>query len=155
MQPLKRHFTQDVAEVEIGFGDLLDVGAAYFADIALVAFHRIPRCSARFRLSYPTEADMSVLDRFRLHGKTGLINGGSRGLGLEMARALGEAGANLVLVGRETATLQKAVEELSALKRRVATITADIGIPDEAERMCREALEGHSPIDILINNVGG
>jgi len=72
-----------------------------------------------------------------------------------MARALAEAGADLVLVGREAASLEKAAGELAALGRHVATIQADVGIPAEAERMCDEALGRHGPFDILINNVGG
>jgi gluconate 5-dehydrogenase len=95
---------------------------------------------------------MSVFDRFRLSGKRALITGGSRGLGLEMARALADAGASLVLVGRETSSLAKAAAELGGT---VATIQADVGVPAEAERMCDEALTKHGPIDILINNVGG
>ena len=48
---------------------------------------------------------MGVLDRFRLDGKRALVTGGSRGLGREMALGLAEAGANLILVGREQAAL--------------------------------------------------
>jgi gluconate 5-dehydrogenase len=95
---------------------------------------------------------MSVFDRFRLDGKRALITGGSRGLGLEMARALADAGASLVLVGRDADSLAKAAAELGD---NVATIQADVGIPAEAERMCGEALAKHGPIDVLINNVGG
>lgn len=95
---------------------------------------------------------MSIFDRFRLDGKRALITGGSRGLGLEMARALADAGAELVLVGREADSLAKAAAEFNG---KAATIQADIGTPAEAERMCDEALEKHGPIDILINNVGG
>src|SRR5262245_57832463 len=95
---------------------------------------------------------MSVFDRFRLDGKRALITGGSRGLGLEMARALADAGASLVLVGRESHALAEAA---AALGGTVATIQADVGVPAEAERMSHEALAKHGPIDILINNVGG
>jgi NAD(P)-dependent dehydrogenase (short-subunit alcohol dehydrogenase family) len=98
---------------------------------------------------------MGVFDKFRLDGRRALITGGTRGLGLEMAKALAEAGADLVLVGRETASLTKAAAELAHLGRNVATIQADVGVPAEAERMCRDVLEKHGPIDILINNVGG
>src|SRR5258706_16423919 len=98
---------------------------------------------------------MGVFDKFRLDGRRALITGGTRGLGLEMAKALAEAGADLVLVGREASTLAKATADLTPLGRKVATIQADVGIPAEAERMCREALDKHGPIDVLINNVGG
>lgn len=98
---------------------------------------------------------MPVLERFRLDGRRALVTGGTRGLGFEMAKALAEAGADLVLVGREADSLARATAELAATGRRVGVIQADVGIPAEAERMCAEALNSHGPIDILINNVGG
>jgi gluconate 5-dehydrogenase len=98
---------------------------------------------------------MSVFDRFRLDGKRALITGGSRGLGRAMAQALAEAGADLVLVGREESSLQEARRALAALGRRVDTLAADLGTPAEAQRMCEEALTRFGPIHILVNNVGG
>jgi gluconate 5-dehydrogenase len=98
---------------------------------------------------------MGVLDQFRLDGRRALITGGSRGLGRAMAQALAEAGADLVLVGREPETLRQVQGELLSLGRRVDVITADVGDPAAAERMCASALAGHGPIDILVNNVGG
>jgi len=98
---------------------------------------------------------MSVLDRFRLDGKRALITGGSRGLGRAMAQALAEAGADLVLIGREAASLETAKRELAALGRRVDIVQADVTTPPEAERMCQRALADFGPIHILINNVGG
>ena len=98
---------------------------------------------------------MGVLDRFRLNGKRAFITGGSRGLGREMALGLAEAGADLILVGREQAALDQTAVEVRARGRQVATIQADVGQPAEAERACRTALAEHGPIDILINNVGG
>lgn len=98
---------------------------------------------------------MSVFDRFRLDRRCALIAGGSRGLGRAMAQALAEAGADLLLVGREAETLDKAKGELAALGRRVDTIIGDVGVPAEAERVCKEALERVGAIDILVNNVGG
>src|SRR5438132_9890380 len=98
---------------------------------------------------------MSVWDKFRLDGRRALITGGSRGLGREMAQALAEAGADLVLVGREPESLHQAQGELQSLGRRVATIAADLTTPGEVEQMCASALAEHGPIHILINNVGG
>lgn len=98
---------------------------------------------------------MGVLDRFRLDGKRLFITGGSRGLGREMALAIAEAGADVVLVGRDSASLEQTAGEVRDRGRTAATIIADVGIPAEAERACQIALDQHGPIDILINNVGG
>jgi NAD(P)-dependent dehydrogenase (short-subunit alcohol dehydrogenase family) len=98
---------------------------------------------------------MGVLDRFRLDGKRLFITGGSRGLGREMALGIAEAGADVVLVGREPESLDRTAADIRARGRQAFTIPADVGRPDEAERACRTALAEHGPIDILINNVGG
>src|SRR5262249_47780887 len=92
---------------------------------------------------------------FRLDGKRALITGGSRGLGRAMAQALTEAGADLVLVGREQERLQETGRDLAAFGRRVDLIRADIASPDDPQRMCTQALADFGPIHILINNVGG
>ena len=98
---------------------------------------------------------MTVLDKFRLDGRRALITGGSRGLGRAMAQALAEAGADLVLVGRDAQTLKQAQGELASLGRRVEAITANLATPAAVERLCAAVLADHGPIDILINNVGG
>src|SRR5262245_19117096 len=98
---------------------------------------------------------MSVLDRFRLDGKRLFITGGSRGLGREMALGIAEAGADVILVGREPASLDRTADDVRARGRQALTIQAYVGRPEEAERACRTTLADHGPIDILINNVGG
>ena len=98
---------------------------------------------------------MGVFDKFRLDGRRALVTGGSRGLGRVMATALAEAGADLVLVGREQASLDEARAEMQALGRKVEVIAADVGTPGGAQAMCERALADHGPIHILVNNVGG
>jgi NAD(P)-dependent dehydrogenase (short-subunit alcohol dehydrogenase family) len=98
---------------------------------------------------------MPILDRFNLTGRRALITGGSRGLGLEMARALGEAGAEVVIAGSDAAQLQKACAVLVGEGLRAVSVQADLSKPEEAERLCEVVLRDHAPIDILINNVGG
>jgi gluconate 5-dehydrogenase len=98
---------------------------------------------------------MTVWDKFRLDGKRALVTGASRGLGRAIAQALAEAGADLVLVGRDPATLRQAQQELAALGRRVEALPADLETPDGTQRMCDTALAQHGPIDVLVNNVGG
>ncbi|HCN27538.1 MAG TPA: short-chain dehydrogenase [Verrucomicrobiales bacterium] len=98
---------------------------------------------------------MTILDHFNLSGRRALITGGSRGLGLEMARALGEAGAHVIITGSSAENLHKACEELCSEDLHVTSLQADLSKPAEAERLCDVVLKEHAPIDILINNVGG
>jgi NAD(P)-dependent dehydrogenase (short-subunit alcohol dehydrogenase family) len=98
---------------------------------------------------------MSILDTFRLQGRRALITGGSRGLGRAMAQAFAEAGADLILVGRDTESLNRARDELAALGREIRTLTADLSSGESAEQLCDTLLHDHPPLDILVNNVGG
>jgi gluconate 5-dehydrogenase len=98
---------------------------------------------------------MRVLDKFRLDGRTAFITGGSRGLGRAMAQALAEAGAELVLVGRDADSLELARQELAALGRWVTVVAGDVSTPDGATAACDAALNLGRDIDILVNNVGG
>src|SRR5262249_30380429 len=81
--------------------------------------------------------------------------GGSRGLGRAMAQAFAEAGADLVLVGRDAERLRKAQGELLVLGRRVDLLVADFAAPAAVEQACAAALAEHGPIHILVNNGGG
>jgi len=98
---------------------------------------------------------MGVLESFRLDGKRACVTGGSRGLGFAMARGLAEAGADLVLVGRELPSLESARDELAATGRRVDILSVDVGDPPASEAGARRVVDESGPIDILINNVGG
>lgn len=98
---------------------------------------------------------MNVLERFRLNGKTALVTGGSRGLGFAMARALAEAGANLVIVGRDEKTLKQSQKGLLEIGHRVDLLVGDVSQPDGATAICDQALSIGINIDILVNNVGG
>jgi NAD(P)-dependent dehydrogenase (short-subunit alcohol dehydrogenase family) len=96
---------------------------------------------------------MHVLDRFKLDGRRLFITGGSRGLGREMALAIAEAGADVVLSARSRDGLEATAAEIRARGREAVAIEADMSDPRECERACGLALE-NGPIDILINNVG-
>ncbi len=94
----------------------------------------------------------SVLDSFRLDGRTAIITGASRGLGAAMATALAEAGADVVLVSRtRNAELEKSI---AALGRRVLGVMADVGQPAAAAQIMREARAAFGGADILVNNAG-
>ncbi|MCF3932056.1 SDR family oxidoreductase [Acuticoccus sp. M5D2P5] len=97
---------------------------------------------------------MSVLDRFRLDGKRALVTGASRGLGREIALALADVGADIVLVARPSDALDESAAAITALGRTVTTFPADISDPDIAAETCERVL-ATGPIDILVNNVGG
>ena len=98
---------------------------------------------------------MGVLDRFRLDGRTAVVTGGSRGLGRAMAQALAEAGADLVLIGRDADALETARRELESLGRWVAAVPGDVSTPAGAAAACDAVLNLGRPIDVLVNNVGG
>ena len=98
---------------------------------------------------------MGTLDQFRLDGRRAVVTGGSRGLGRAMAGAFAEAGADLVLVGRDLASLEQARAELLAHGRAVEIVAADLHDAKSAETLCTHILERIGPADILVNNVGG
>jgi NAD(P)-dependent dehydrogenase (short-subunit alcohol dehydrogenase family) len=98
---------------------------------------------------------MGSLDRFKLTGKRLFITGGRRGLWREMALAIADAGADVVLVGRDLSSLEATAGDGRALDRQSWAIAADVGNPAECEAACSAAIDRHGPIDILINNVGG
>ena len=70
---------------------------------------------------------MAIFNRFKLTGKRLFITGGSRGLGREMALAIADAGADVILVGRDPPSLEKTAGDIRALGRQAWTIAADVG----------------------------
>lgn len=96
----------------------------------------------------------SVQQLFDLQGKTALVTGGSRGLGLQMAQALGEAGARVVLTSRKAADLEQAAAALQAQGIDAQWIAADCAQEADIERLVRETTQRVGPIDILVNNAG-
>jgi gluconate 5-dehydrogenase len=97
---------------------------------------------------------MSIFDRFRLTGKRLFITGGSRGLGREMALACADAGADVVLVGRDSASLEQTAGDVRKFGREAFTIQGDVSVPERCEEICQQALT-LGAIDIVINNAGG
>ena len=91
---------------------------------------------------------------FDLTGKTALITGGSRGLGLQIAEALGEAGARVLLTSRKPSDLEEAVAHLKGRGVDARWIAGDASVPDEVTRVATEAREALGDIDILVNNAG-
>ncbi|MFG6455565.1 SDR family oxidoreductase [Roseateles sp. BYS96W] len=95
-----------------------------------------------------------VQDLFDLSGQVALVTGGSRGLGLQIAEALGEAGAKVMLTSRKAADLEAAVAHLQDRGIDARWIAADAARPEEAQRVVAETMERLGQIDILVNNAG-
>jgi short-subunit dehydrogenase len=91
---------------------------------------------------------------YELHGKTILITGGSRGLGLVMARQLLQAGARLALCARDEAELERARTELAQQGGNVVALTCDVTDQTQVEQMIQQVRDRLGSIDILINNAG-
>ncbi len=91
---------------------------------------------------------------FDLTGRVAIVTGGSRGLGLQIASALGEYGASLALVARKPAELDAAVAELAAKGIQAKAFAADLGAPDAASALAERVLAQFGRIDILVNNAG-
>ena len=91
---------------------------------------------------------------FDLSGKIALITGGSRGLGLEMARAFAARGADLVIASRKLTACEAAADEIRALGRRALAVAAHCGKWDEIDRLIEVAYGELGRVDILVNNAG-
>ncbi len=97
---------------------------------------------------------MSVLDRFRIDGKVALVTGGSRGLGLQMAEGLGEAGACLAITARKEAGLAEAERHLREQGFRAMSVVCDISKADQVQAAVERVVAEMGGIDILVNNAG-
>ena len=87
-------------------------------------------------------------------GRLVLITGGSRGLGLLMARELGRLGAHVVIAARDEAELLRAQRDLLAQDIDASIVVADVATPEQARQMIEDVVERHGRLDVLINNAG-
>ena len=92
---------------------------------------------------------MTVLDSFRLDGKVAVVTGGNRGLGRAFARALGEAGARVVIAARDREQSERVAAELGAV-----AVTTDVTNPESVTAMLEAVTERLGPVDVLVNNAG-
>jgi gluconate 5-dehydrogenase len=97
---------------------------------------------------------MSVKELFQLDGRVALVTGGSRGLGLQMAEALGEMGCKVVISARKAAELDDAQAHLRARGIEAKTIVSDLQQFDRIPSLVDEVLAAHGHVDILVNNAG-
>ncbi|WP_321963954.1 SDR family oxidoreductase [Paraburkholderia sp. J7] len=97
---------------------------------------------------------MRVREMFELGGQVALITGGSRGLGLQMAQALGEMGCHVVITARKADELAEAASHLQALGIKATTIVSDLQRAEAVKPLVDETLAVCGQIDILVNNAG-
>ena len=95
-----------------------------------------------------------VQELFNLEGRTALVTGGSRGLGLQIAHALGEAGARIMLSSRKAGDLEEATAELQAAGIDTRWIAADCSREEDIRKLADQTLERMGDVDILVNNAG-
>src|SRR5262245_32483757 len=94
------------------------------------------------------------LDKFRLDGRCAVVTGGSKGLGRNLAKALANAGADLVITSRHLPEAENAAEEIRAGGRRALALKADVADRTAVAEMVRRAENEFGKIDILVNNAG-
>jgi NAD(P)-dependent dehydrogenase (short-subunit alcohol dehydrogenase family) len=92
------------------------------------------------------------IKRFSLDGKTALVTGATKGIGLETCRVLADAGADIAAVGRDAEGLKEVKAAVEAKGRRCLAIAADMAVSADTERAAQEALIAFGTIDILVNN---
>lgn len=92
--------------------------------------------------------------RYDFRGRTALITGGSRGLGLILARELARAGARVAICGRDPATLDRARDDLKRRGARVLAVACDVAVRSDVDVLVSQVQERLGPIDVLINNAG-
>lgn len=97
---------------------------------------------------------MSVMKLFDLSGKVALVTGGSRGLGLQMAEALGEAGAKVAITARKQEELDQAIARLSKAGIDAAAFACDLGKLETIPALVDRVVARFGTVDVLVNNAG-
>jgi NAD(P)-dependent dehydrogenase (short-subunit alcohol dehydrogenase family) len=89
-----------------------------------------------------------------LADRVAIVTGGSRGLGLEVARAYLKQGASVLATARDESALTQSAEELRSAGGQIAAVPADVSVPEDCARVVREAEERFGPVSVLVNNAG-
>lgn len=97
---------------------------------------------------------ISVRQLFELNGRTALITGGSRGLGLQIAEALGEMGARVVIAARKAEEIEQATSHLQDNGIDAQGFVADLQDEAAIQNLAQETMQSLGKIDILVNNAG-
>jgi gluconate 5-dehydrogenase len=91
---------------------------------------------------------------FDLSGRTAVVTGGGRGIGLDIAIGLAEAGADVVIASRKLANCEAAADEIRKLGRNAHAMALDMSKPDEIDAFARSLADAVPSVDILVNNAG-
>ncbi|MDP2317793.1 MAG: glucose 1-dehydrogenase [Acidobacteriota bacterium] len=91
---------------------------------------------------------------FDLTGRVAIVTGGSRGLGLEMAEGLAEAGARLMICARRDEWLTPALADLRGRGHTVEGMPCDVSRPEDVQAVVDKTMQAYGQLDILINNAG-
>ena len=97
---------------------------------------------------------MGIKELFDLSGRVALVTGGSRGLGLQMAEALGEMGAKVAITARKAKELDAAAAQLGRLGSEALTFACDLSDPAASRPLVDQVMAKWGKIDILVNNAG-
>ncbi len=97
---------------------------------------------------------MKTADLFRLDGKVAIVTGGSAGLGKQMAEALAEMGANVVIAARKVDRCEETARQIRELGVKTLAVRCDVGEPEDCYNLISRTVEEYGTIDILVNNAG-
>jgi dehydrogenase/reductase SDR family protein 4 len=95
---------------------------------------------------------MTVLDRFRLDGRTAIVTGASRGIGQSIAVALAEAGANVVVSSRKREAIEETAHRIVAAGGKAHAVVAHAGVEADQQRLVQEAVDVFGGLDIVVAN---
>ena len=98
--------------------------------------------------------DLVMYKGFSLDGKNAIVTGGTRGIGLAIARGLLESGATVTICSRKQKNVDGAINELSEHDATLQGIAAHVGMPEDLERLIAAAVEQFGSVNVLVNNAG-